>query len=296
MNVGKALLELTRRQGARTLFVVGTGKNVGKTVAMRAAYEAAYGDGLRVGVASTGRDGPAIETDALRAKPRLRLRAQTLFVTARTLLPRSPACEIIELTQLQSASGPLLYARSAADALYELVGPPTASGMREIVDALNAHSEMTIVDGAIDRLAALAGSDGAIVVACSAGAAGTMQEAVDDVAALVTRLRVARYDPNESAVGIDGALTAARAAEFIAADERRQIVVHDPTQVTLTGRAALRAFERLRIRCRRPLHVIAATIASQDTNRTFEPRRFAEMVAAATQLPTFDVYAGASAA
>ncbi len=296
MQVGKALCELARSHNARTLFVVGTGKNVGKTVTMRAIYEAASARGSNVGVASTGRDGPAIETDAVRAKPRLRLRANTLFVTALGLLPRTPACEIVQLTRLQSAAGTLLYARSKRDAIYELVGPPTASGVREIVEELATRSEMTVVDGAIDRVAALSGSDGAIVVACGAAAANTLQEAVEDVAALVRRLCVARYDPREPAIEIDGALTASLVAEFIAAAERRQIVVGDPTQIALTGKSASRAFDRLRIRCRRPLRVVATTVASHAPSHSFEPRRFLEMVAMATKLPTFDVYAGTSAA
>jgi len=41
MRVGRALYDLARETGARSIFVVGTGKNVGKTVAMRAMYEAA---------------------------------------------------------------------------------------------------------------------------------------------------------------------------------------------------------------------------------------------------------------
>jgi hypothetical protein len=64
----------------------------------------------------------------------------------------------------------------------------------------------------------------------------------------------------------------------------------------LSGRAATNAFVRLRIRCLRPLHVSAVTVASIGRERSFEPRAFARAVAAATGLPTFDVYAGERAA
>jgi hypothetical protein len=71
--------------------------------------------------------------------------------------------------------------------------------------------------------------------------------------------------------------------------------VRDPTQIALSGRAGLRALDQLTIRCRRPLRVVAATIASIGPQRSFEPVAFAAAVAKATALPTFDVYAARAA-
>lgn len=295
MRVGSELLQLAHSVGTRTIFVVGTGKDVGKTTALRAIYGAACKVFTTVGVASIGREGGATRDDAP-AKPRLWLNSATMFVTARSLLPLSPACEIVSMSRLRSPAGALLYARVASSAYYELVGPPTASGMHEIVEALCGRNDAVVIDGAVDRVAALAGSSGAIVVACGAAAAATMQEAVEDVAALVERLRTPCFDSKAPAIHLEGALTAAEAASFMTAREERQIVVRDPTQIALNGRAASQAFARLRIRCRRPLRVVAATIASIGPQRSFEPQAFAQAVAAATGLPTFDVYAGARAA
>jgi hypothetical protein len=284
VRVGFELLELARAAGARTIFVVGIGREVGKTTVVRAVYDAAGAAGLSTALAS------------MNPRHRFQLRANTNFVTARNLLPRSPAAEILKFSKLQSPTGALLYARTVSCGSFELAGAPTASGVREIVDELAASSECAIVDGAVDRVAALAGSQGAIVVACGAAAVKTMSEAVDDVAALVARLRVPPFDPQAPAIEIAGALTPGRAAEFLAERESRQIVVRDPTQVALSGRAALQALSRLAIRCRRPLRVVAATIASIGAERIFEPRGFADAVAEATGLPTFDVYAGTRAA
>jgi hypothetical protein len=296
MNVGKAIFELARNSGARALFVVGIGKNVGKTVTMRAIYEAACDCGLRVGVASVGRDGEGVDAGDAAPKPRLFLRPGTFLATALRALPRSPAVRLVNISSLRTAAGPLVYARVERGAYYELIGPPTASGAHQAFDVLHSHCEAIVVDGAIDRVAALAGTAGAIVVAAGAAAAGTIGEACDAVSALVRRLTVARYDPSEEALLVDGALTATRAAQFVAAGESRQIVVRDPTQIALSGRAATNAFVRLRIRCLRPLHVSAVTVASIGRERSFEPRAFARAVAAATGLPTFDVYAGERAA
>lgn len=295
MRVGQAILDLARTPAARSLFIVGIGKNVGKTVTLRAVYEAAYAAGTRVGLASVGRDGESADVANGRPKPRLFLHPHTVFATARDLLPRSPASELLALSHIGTAAGRLAIARVAHGAYYELIGPPTASGVREIIDALLECSEMAIVDGAIDRIAALAGGTGAIVVAAGASAAKTMQEAVEAVQALVARLRVPAFDSQEPYVRVEGALTASLAARFIAAREERQIVVRDPTQIALTGRAASQALAALRLRCERPLRVVATTTASIGHEHSFEPKAFLQAVAHATGLPSFDVYASEAA-
>ncbi len=294
--VGERLLELSRATGAPSAIVVGTGKNVGKTVAMRAMYEAAVARGLRPGITSIGRDGEAADVGDAQSKPRLFLRAGTIVATARDVLPRSPATEILELSRLTTAAGALVFGRVRADAFYELVGPPTASGLREAIDGILRFTPYAIVDGAIDRIAALAGGTDAVVVACGASASPTMDEAVEDVRALVGRLCVRRYDEREPYLRIEGALTPSRAAECIASKESRQIVVTDPTQIALTGRAALHAMARLRLRCERELRVVAITVASLGRDRAFEPRAFAHEVSKATSLPVFDVYSAEEAA
>jgi hypothetical protein len=120
-----------------------------------------------------------------------------------------------------------------------------------------------------------------------------MEDAVDDIRALVLRLGVPAFDPHKPALKIEGALTAARAARLAAVREERQIVVRDPTQIAMHGKALLGMRGRLDVRCERPLRVVAATVASIGPDRYFEPRAFADAVAHATGLPTFDIYAGA---
>lgn len=283
MSVGAKLLKLAAARGARTIFVVGTAKGVGKTTALRTMYEAAAGEGVRTALVSVG------------FRSRLALRPNTLFATARALLPDSPGCEILELSRVASAAGPLLYARTVYDGAYDVVGPSSASGLREVTQALAPFSDLLFVDGAIDRLAMLAASDAAVVVSCGAAGAKTAAEAVAGMAALVTRLRVPAYDAREPWVEIEAALTATLATEFIAADEARQIVVRDPTQIVMSGPPLVRALERLRVRCRRPLAVVATTVCALAPERSFEPGAFLRDVAGATGLPAFDVFAGAAA-
>lgn len=294
--VGERLLELSCATGAPSVVVVGTGKNVGKTVTMRAMYEASCARGMHVGLTSIGRDGEASDIGDARAKPRLFLRPGTVVATARDVLPVSPASEVLALSRQRTAAGLLAYVRVRSHAYYELVGPPTAASLRAAIDEMLRFAPYAIVDGAIDRLAALAGGNDAVVVACGAAASPTLEDAVEDVRALVARLGVPRCDPTQPLRWIEGALTPSRAAMLIAEGEPRQVVVSDPTQIMLTGRAATSALARLHVRCERPLRVVAVTVASIGRDRSFEPRLFAHDVAAATGLPTFDVYAAEEAA
>lgn len=294
MNTGEVLLDLARAGGCRSVFVVGTGKNVGKTVAMRAMADAAVRRGLRVGMTSIGRDGEAVDAADALAKPRLFLRPPTVLATARGLLPAHPASELLEFTPWKTAAGPVVFASVRSAAYYELAGPATAAGIRACVQCFTEFGcDQIIVDGALDRVAALAGGVDAVVVSAGASAARTMEEAVDEVRALAARLGVPPYDPAQPFLRVTGALTAADAAILAAGGEHRQVVVRDPTQIALSGKALLGVLSRLNLRCERPLRVVAATVASIGRERYFEPREFAQAVASATKLPTFDVYAGA---
>ena len=111
-----------------------------------------------------------------------------------------------------------LRARRASAAFYELVGPPTASGVREIVDGLASRCDF------VDRRRGdrsrrgprrLDRSDRRCVR--RRDGRNTAHEAVDDVAALVARLRTPALDPRAPAVRVDGALTATSAAAYVAA-------------------------------------------------------------------------------
>lgn len=293
MRAGDMLLELAWSGAGRSLFVVGTGKNVGKTVAMRAIASAAAARDLTVGLTSMGRDGEAIDVSDSLAKPRLFLTPGSIVATARNLLPAHPACEVLDLTEWPSAAGKVVFARVRRAGYFELAGPPTAAGVRDCVNRFfDFGCDRAIVDGALDRVAALAGGGDAVIVSAGAAAARTPEEAVDEIRALVTRLRVPAADPAKPSLRIEGALTPSLAAQFSAAREERQIVVRDPTQIAMSGKAMLGAAARLDLRCERPLRVVAATIASIGRDRYFEPRTFARAVAEATGLPTFDVYAG----
>ncbi len=294
MSLADALFDLSAANAAKRVFVVGTAKNVGKTVTMRALAQSAVRRGTSGAVTSTGRDGEAIDVTGTHAKPRLFLAAGTVLATARALLPAHPACEILELGGRPTAAGEVIFARVRRSGFFELAGPSTASGIRDCLDRFEQFGcALSIVDGALDRIAALAGANGgAVILAAGAASATTMEEAVAQACALAMRLRVPAADPQRPRVDIDGALTPAVAAQLVARGEQRQVVVRDATHIVAAGRSLIGIMERLDVRCEHPIDLVAATVASIGPDRSFEPRAFARAVAKATNLPTFDIYAG----
>jgi hypothetical protein len=293
MDVAAALLARAHAIGARSLAVVGTSKNAGKSVVIADLARALGERGEPYGLCSIGRDGEAFDALDASPKPRFFLRAGALVATAAALVPRSGALEILDVTRERSALGAIVLARVRAPGFVELAGPPSAAALRRIARRLAERARLVLIDGAVDRIAALRDGGDAIVVAAGAASAPTMEHAVDDVTALVARLRVPLVDASAPLVWVDGALTAAAAAAFAREGETRQIVVRDATHIAFGGRAFLAIAARLDLRCELALHPVACTVAPRGVERSFEPRAFARAVARRTSLPVYDVFASA---
>ena len=101
-------------------------------------------------------------------KPRVRLAAGTLVALPAGLVPRSPALSLLDRGH-ESALGTMMFARAVSVTTCEIGGPPTSRAMRATIDRLRSLGEgPVLVDGAIDRIAPLAGGDDAIVLATGA--------------------------------------------------------------------------------------------------------------------------------
>ncbi len=286
-----AILALAGSSGARSLVVVGTSKNAGKSVVIRALADGLARTGRPYGLCSIGRDGEAVDALDGGAKPRFFLRPGAVVALPAALVPRSPALEFLADSGETSALGRILVARVRAPGYVEVAGPPSASALRRVIRALEAIAGFVLVDGAVDRLAALAGGEDAVVVAVGAASAPTLALAADGAAALVARLRLPVRPPGDDVVRIAGALTAADAFELIRRGESRPIVVADATHAAFGGRTFATIAARLDLRVERAIRPVACTVAPLGRDRTFEPEAFARAVAERTGLPTFDVFA-----
>ena len=235
MFVGRELLALARAGGATSIAVVGTAKNVGKTVTVGAIGAALDAEGMTFGLASSGRDGEAVDVIEATPKPRFHLRAGTILATVDALLPRSAATQMLEATGERGALGPIVIVRVLEEGFFEVAGPSTAAAMRRVVERLAARVPFVLIDGAIDRIASLRDGNEAIVVAVGA-AFPTLEQVIEDLRRFLARLSAVRRE--------------------------------------------------------RPLRPIACTVAPRGPEGAFAPAAFLAAVAAATGLPTYDVYAG----
>ena len=294
-----ALLDAALAGGTRTIVVVGTAKNVGKTTVFNALRGLAFRRGIVGAITSIGRDGEAADALDGAPKPRVRVEPGTLIALPRDLVPRSPALQILDLGE-PSALGPMIFARVHFAAECEIGGPPTARGVRATIDRLRELTpEPTFVDGAIDRIAPLAGGDGdAIVVATGAASGGSVAAIAELARSTIARLSLPGRDPVRErgrVITITGALDARDAQELFAQQRSATVVVADPTRIAIRGKlfdALMAAFD---LRCERPLRIVACTTSSVGLGHALDPRALVRAVAAATRLPTFDVIAGLGA-
>lgn len=277
--------------------VVGTAKNVGKTTTLAALRAVAERRGVPYAVTSIGRDGESFDAVDGLPKPRVHLPAGTLVALPETLVAPGAPLEVLE-RGVPGALGTTLIARVRAPATCEVGGPPQAAAMRALITRL---AELTagpvFVDGAIDRVAALAGGDDAVIVATGAASGAAIPEVAAEAADLVARLTVPGRDParERDLVRVAGALDA-RAAQTLRRDAAgATVVVDDPTRIVVRGAAfaALRA--AVDLRCERPLRVVACTTSPARGDAPLAAQALADAVAGATGLPVFDVVAGVSA-
>lgn len=278
---------------ASSVIVVGTAKNVGKTVTFNALRRAASRRGIAYGLTSIGRDGEPLDALDGREKPRVRMPRGSVVALPEELVPRSPALEILELGE-RSALGSIVFARARLETTCEIGGPPSARAIRATIDRLGQLCGGPVfVDGAIDRIAPLAGGDDAIVVATGGASGATVERVAAVVAEVVDRLRIPRYDPARDGAPVRrvaGALDAGVAEELLAGEPVTALVA-DPTKIAVRGRLFARLCERVTVRCERALRVVACTTSPEGRSHALDPVALVHAVARATALPTFDVMA-----
>ena len=279
---------------ARSVVVVGTAKNAGKTTAFNALRAVAARHGVAIAVTSIGRDGEPSDALDAQPKPRVRLAPGTIVALPAGLVPRSPALAILD-AGAASALGTTVFARVVLPTTCEIAGPPTAGAMRATIERLRALGTGPVfVDGAIDRVAALAGGDDAVIVATGAASGATLARVAAVAADTVARLMVPGRDPSRErarVIVVVGALDARDAEKLLADAPGATVVVEDPTRIAIRGALFAKLRAAVDLRCERPLRVVACTTSPVGRAAALAPRALVEAVARATGLPTFDVVA-----
>ncbi|HEY6760573.1 MAG TPA: hypothetical protein VI318_13830 [Baekduia sp.] len=204
----------------RRLAIIGTAKNVGKTVALRALLAAVADRGETAGITSVGRDGEARDVlDPSIVKPRIALAPGALVATALPLMRRSAArIELVASTPFRTPLGVVAIGRMVEAGEVEVAGPGSASATAEVTDMMfSLGADRVLIDGSLDRRAAAnpSVSDG-VVLATGAVLDRDRTEVVRRTAIAAALLRLPRVsDPelrrtaeraaSHLAIGPDGA-------------------------------------------------------------------------------------------
>lgn len=139
--------------GARSLAMIGMGKNVGKTTALNALVEEAQRHDLPLALTSIGRDGELVDAISSHPKPPIRVPVGTLVATVEGALPEvEGAFDVLEQTGLRTALGPIVIAQALRAAQWELSGPALGSGLLQLRQRFyQLGARLVIFDGAFDR-------------------------------------------------------------------------------------------------------------------------------------------------
>lgn len=156
IKTAKQLADVVVHSGIRSVAIVGTAKNVGKTVTMNYLVSELSARGLTVGLVSSGRDGETIDAFTGQPKPSVVAPQGAWIATAEGVLGDAAASlEIADVLGHQGLFGRLVLGQAIEPVALELVGPRSARKLAGIVDRLlELGADIVLVDGALDRMAA----------------------------------------------------------------------------------------------------------------------------------------------
>ena len=141
----------------RTVFIVGSRKNAGKTTFLNYALNRLRG-GAPLGALSVGVDGEALDQVFGNPKPQIRAERGDLLLCAETALAAADLhYEILNVYPFRTAIGRPVLLRALRPGRAEISGPENNEQLREILSDMRRHGAGTVlVDGAVDRITQVA--------------------------------------------------------------------------------------------------------------------------------------------
>ncbi len=154
----------------KTIGFVGTAKNTGKTTTALHMLELAGEAGLRTALTSIGYDGENTDHVTGLPKPRYFAGRGVTVATARGCLTLGSAkTSDVRPTGLKTILGEIVIAAVSEPGTVVLAGPNRRTDLQSLLDQLKSlEIDLTLVDGALNRLAAMSAADGMVL---STGAA-----------------------------------------------------------------------------------------------------------------------------
>lgn len=229
-------MDFVKSLADRTVFIVGSRKNAGKTTFLNYALSRLRG-GTKLGVMSVGIDGETLDQVFGTPKPQVQAAPGDLLLCSETALARCDLhAEILCVYPFRTAIGRPVLARALRPGRVEISGPENNSQLDGILSDMRRHGARTVfIDGAVDRITQAAESERAAFVYV----ARVEPENLDSSAAAMKLLWAASSAPlwkqGENVPGklliLEGALTPGK---LPAKGETGAMIVDDPTKVFLS--------------------------------------------------------------
>lgn len=176
----------------KTISIVGTSKNAGKTVTMNQIIAEAEEKGITLGLVSTGRDGERRDVLTNTEKPPVYACRGSIITTVENSLGNIAAderagVEILEVTGYNTPMGKVVVGRVQDAGYVEISGPRSSATIKHMCDMMRSvGAELVLVDGSLDRRASAAPfvSDGT-VIAAGASLSRSMEVVIQKTAHLI---------------------------------------------------------------------------------------------------------------
>lgn len=248
----------------KTISIVGTSKNAGKTVTMNHIIAEADGRGITLGLVSTGRDGERRDVLTNTEKPPVYASRGSLITTVENSLGNvaegeRAGIEILEVTGYNTPMGKVVLGKVVDAGYVEISGPRSSATIRHTCHMMqDLGADLILVDGSLDRRASAAPfvSEGTIIAA-GAALSRSMEVVIQKTKHLVSLYSISRAD---DAV-LDIAAQAVANKETLIVDEDG-CCIKAGTQTSLNSGAAIA--EQLSERSK---YVILSGSATFDTLR-----------------------------
>lgn len=181
--------------------LAGMAKNTGKTTVTQALINAAHSQGLQLGLTSIGYDGEAWDNVTRLPKPRIVVPAGTVIATADSCL-KAGSAKVGQVSAVESHTplGQVVIGTVQTAGTVVLAGPHTARELRVVSRSLaTLGSQLTIVDGAINRIMPMSCTDG-IILATGAARCQDISQLAREVAAIFKLFTVPIVDGSSAAL------------------------------------------------------------------------------------------------
>lgn len=139
----------------KTIGIIGTAKNTGKTTTLYFLLKQFIESGSNICLTGIGYDGEEIDNITNLPKPRIFLQQNIFVATSEKCLNNSEAkFDIIEETAFTTALGRIFLVKISQPGLMVIAGPNTKNGLNEIISLAKEKTicDTLLVDGSLNRL------------------------------------------------------------------------------------------------------------------------------------------------